>query len=408
MRTFDVRIDSIAAGGDGVARHDNVVVFVPRSAPGDMVRVQAVQDGRLMRGTILELLEPAEQRVDPPCEHYTQDKCGGCQIQHLGYENGQLPAKSRIISDALSRIGKTDLAEPPRVEPSARQWRYRSKLTLALRRSGDQWIAGLRRYDDPDAVFQLNDCLITDERVLAAWKSVIREQGHFPQAKRLRGAVRLLDGAFAFTLEGGSEWSSREQFFLAIPELGQLWWQPEGKSRRLIASRQQREAGASFTQVNPLVAAQLREWVTLLATSARPRVAVDAYAGTGDIAVAIAEQGARVTAIEIDRDAVRVCAERLTGASRAVAAPVEQALPSALPADLVVLNPPRTGLDERVPRQLQTGEMPGTLIYVSCNPATLARDIKRLDRYRIRSLRGFDMFPQTAHVETVCEMVPAA
>ncbi len=408
MKTFDVRIDSIAAGGDGVARHENIVVFVPRSAPGDVVRVEAIQDGRLMRGTILQVLEPSRDRVDPPCAHYTQDKCGGCQIQHLGYEAAQLPAKSRIIADALSRIGKTELADSPHVEPSEKQWRYRTKLTLALRRSGNAWIAGLRRYDDPDAVFQLRDCLITDERVLAAWKSVIAQQAHFPQAKRLRGAVRMLDDSFAFTLEGGTDWPGSERFFLAIPSLGQLWWHPEGKSRRLLASRQQREAGASFTQVNPAVAAQLREWVTRLATSAQPKVAVDAYAGTGDIAVALAEQGTRVTAIEIDRDASRYCAERLSGDSRAVAAPVEKALPDALPADLVVLNPPRTGLDERVPRQLQTGEIPRTLIYVSCNPATLARDVKRLDRYRIRSLRGFDMFPQTAHVETVCELVPAA
>lgn len=407
MKTIDVRIDSIAAGGDGVARHENIVVFVPRSASGDVVRVEAIQDGRLMRGTILEVLEPSRDRVDPPCAHYTQDKCGGCQIQHIGYE-GQLPAKSRIIADALSRIGKIGLAEPPRVEPSAKQWRYRTKLTLALRRSGPEWIAGLRRYDDPDAVFQLRDCLITDERVVAAWRSVMAEQAHFPQARRLRGAVRLLEDSFAFTLEGGDVWPGSERFFLAVPSLGQLFWHPEGKSRRLLASRHQREAGASFTQINPVVAAQLREWVTQLATSARPKVAVDAYAGTGDIAVALAEQGARVTAIEIDRDASRFCAERLSGASRAVAAPVEKALPDALPADLVVLNPPRTGLDERVPRQLQTGEIPRTLIYVSCNPATLARDVKRLDRYRIRSLRGFDMFPQTAHVETVCELVPAA
>ena len=137
MKTFDARIDSIAAGGDGVARHENIVVFVPRSAPGDLVRVEAIQDGRLMRGTILEVLEASPDRVDPPCPHYTQDRCGGCQIQHLGYGQGQLPAKSRIISDALSRIGKTALSEMPRVEPSAKQWRYRTKLTLALRRSGN-------------------------------------------------------------------------------------------------------------------------------------------------------------------------------------------------------------------------------------------------------------------------------
>jgi 23S rRNA (uracil1939-C5)-methyltransferase len=409
LKTIDVRIDSIAAGGDGVARHEGVVVFVPRTAPHDLVRVNAVQEGRLMRGTLLEVLEPSPQRVDPSCAHYTEDKCGGCQIQHMGYELSQLPAKSRIIGDALTRIGKAAIAQHPEVEPSAKQWRYRTKLTLALRRLDASWIAGLRRYDDPDAVFSLRDCPITDERVLAAWTQVLRQQELLPRANRLRGAVRLLGDSFSFTLEGGAEWTAGEQFFLAIPHMTQLWWMPEGKRRRMLASRGGGEAGASFTQVNPVVATRLREWVTALATAAQPKVAVDAYAGTGDIAVALSAHGARVTAIEIDRDASRYCAGRLPPGSRAIAAPVEQALPDALPADLVVLNPPRTGLDERVPGQLQAGkQIPRTLIYVSCNPATLARDVRRLDRYTIRSLRGFDMFPQTAHVETVCELVPAA
>jgi 23S rRNA (uracil1939-C5)-methyltransferase len=409
LKTIDVRIESIAAGGDGVARHEGIVVFVPRTAPDDFVRVSAVQDGRLMRGRVLEVLERSSQRIDPSCAHYTDDKCGGCQIQHLDYERSQLPAKSRIIVDALTRIGKTPMARAPEVEPSAKQWRYRTKLTLALRRLDARWIAGLRRYDDPDAVFSLRDCPITDERVLAAWNHILGQQELLPRADRLRGAVRLLGDSFSFTLEGAAEWTASEQFFLAIPDIAQLWWMPEGKRRRLLASRESRAAGASFTQVNPGVATRLREWVTELATAARPRVAVDAYAGTGDIAVALSEHGARVTAIEIDRDASRYCAGRLPTGSRAIAAPVEQALPDALPADLVVLNPPRTGLDERVPAQLQAGnQIPRTLIYVSCNPATLARDVRRLDRYMIRSLRGFDMFPQTAHVETVCELVPAA
>ena len=409
MRTIDVRIESIAAGGDGVARHDGVVVFVPRAAPGDLLRVNAREQGRLMRGQIVEILEASPQRVDPPCEHYTRDKCGGCQIQHLDYTSGQLPAKGRIIRDALTRIGKLAVDEVPEVERSANEWRYRTKLTLALRRAGDGWIAGLRRFDDPDAVFELRDCPITSAAVLEAWKAVLAQQQSFPRAASLRGAVRTLGSGFSFTLEGGHDWKTRDRFFESISGLVQLWWKPEGKARTLVASRREGEAGASFTQINPAVAARLRAWVTELATAARPAVAVDAYAGTGDIAVALAANGAQVTAIEIDRAASRLCAQRLPEGSRAVAAPVEHALPRALPADLVVLNPPRTGLDERVPAQLQHGDsLPATLIYVSCNPATLARDLRRLDRYRIRSLRAFDMFPQTAHVETVCELELAA
>lgn len=409
MSVIDLTIDSIAAGGDGVGRHQGIVVFVPRSAPGDRLRLEARQSGRLMRGIITEVLEPSELRTEPPCLHYTRDRCGGCQVQHLDYQRGQLQAKSRIIGDALNRIGRAGIPSAPEVEASPREWRYRTKLTLALRRTVNEWIAGLRRYDDPDAVFRLEDCPITDERVVAAWKQVLEQQAHWPSASQLRGAVRLLGESFSFTLEGGTEWPTRDRFFERVPHMSQLWWKPEGRSRQLVGSRGTREAGASFTQVNPQVAARVREWVTELAAAFQPRIAVDAYAGTGDVAVALAQRGARVTAIEIDRDAARLCAERLPAGSRAIAAAVERALPGALPADLIVLNPPRTGLDERVPRQLQAGDVvPRALIYVSCNPATLARDVRRLDRYRIRTLRGFDMFPQTAHVETVCEMVPAA
>lgn len=405
MSIMDVRIDSIAAGGDGVARHDGMVVFVPRSAPGDLARVDARQQGRLMRGRLVEVLEASPERVDPPCEHYTRDHCGGCQIQHLDYSRGQLPAKSRIIHDALTRIGRLAMTEAPAVEPSPKQWRYRTKLTLAMRRSGSSWIAGLRRYDNPDAVFELRDCPITEERVLHAWKALLAHQELLPRAATLRGAVRLLGTGFSFTLEGGTDWKQRERFFADVPGLAQLWWKPEGKGRMLVASREDGEAGASFTQINPAVATRLREWVMQRATAARPGTVVDAYAGTGDIAVALAEIGAQVTAIEIDRAASRLCAQRLPKGSRAVAAPVEHALPRALPADLVVLNPPRTGLDEQVPKQLQAAtQLAPTLIYVSCNPATLARDLRRLDRYQVRSVRGFDMFPQTAHVETVCEL----
>lgn len=407
--TFDVRIDSIAAGGDGVGRRNGMVVFVPRTAPGDLARVRAQRHDRLMRGQLLELLEPAPRRVEPPCKHYVLDRCGGCQIQHVLYE-GQIEAKAGIIRDAITRIGRVE-TNAPSVEPSDRQWRYRKKLTLALRPAGAggaQWIAGLHRYDTSE-LFQLQDCLITEERVLEAWRLILAQQLLLPRARELRGAVRALASGFSFTLEGAHDWPRRAEFFAAIPFLVELWWKPVDKSRRLLASRPaaEPEAGASFTQVNPGVAERLLAWVLSLATALKPATAVDAYAGTGDMAVALAQQGIRVVAIEIDRDAARVAASRLPGNSKAIIARVEEALPRALPADLVVLNPPRAGVHERVTDLLiAVNPKPKSVIYVSCNPATLARDIRRLEGYRVQSIRGFDMFPQTAHVETVCELVP--
>jgi 23S rRNA (uracil1939-C5)-methyltransferase len=403
--TFDLTIDSIAAGGDGVGRRDGMVVFVPRTAPDDHARVRADRQDRLMRGRVLELLSPSPRRVEPPCKHYVDDRCGGCQLQHLLYE-GQLDAKAGIIRDALTRIGRVT-AERPDMEPSDIQWRYRRKLTLALRLKHGRWMAGLHRFDTSD-VFELEDCLITDQKVLDGWSQLLAQQQLLPSAKELRGAVRLLESGFSFVLEGAHDWPSRADFFAAVPSMMELWWKPIDKGRRLLDARTGHDAaGASFVQVNPPMATKLLEWVASLAMAQRPRTAVDAYSGVGDIAVALAKRGTRVTAIEIDRDAARAVAARLPDGSIAVTAPVEKALLRALPADVVILNPPRAGVDQKVTEVLSAeNPKPRAVIYVSCNPATLARDVRRLDGYRIRSVRGFDMFPQTAHVETVCELVP--
>jgi 23S rRNA (uracil1939-C5)-methyltransferase len=143
------------------------------------------------------------------------------------------------------------------------------------------------------------------------------------------------------------------------------------------------------------------------ARSYEPRTVIDAYAGAGEIALALSETGARVTALELDPDASAWSAERLSEPSRAIQARVEDALPGLLPADLVILNPPRAGVDQQVTNTLENeaGHV-RSVIYVSCNPATLARDVARLPSYQIASVRAFDMFPQTAHVETVCELQP--
>ena len=126
------------------------------------------------------------------------------------------------------------------------------------------------------------------------------------------------------------------------------------------------------------------------------------------MAVALAAAGSRVTAIEVDADASRHCGGRLPAGSRAICARVETVIGSVLPADVVMLNPPRTGVDARVTARLDGDRSTTAIVYVSCDPATLARDVGRLPTWRIASLTAFDMFPQTAHVETVCELVPEA
>jgi 23S rRNA (uracil1939-C5)-methyltransferase len=288
-------------------------------------------------------------------------------------------------------------------------WRYRRKLTLTVRRTGGGWVAGLHPYDDPVNVFRLDDCPITDERVVAVWRDVFRAARHYPHVGAFRAAVRLADGDAVLVVEGGSHWPDVRRFFDAVPSLAALWWEPEGRRRRLVAERGAVPAGASFAQVNSAVAVALREHVVARARAYTPGNIVDAYAGTGDTAYPLSETGATVTAIELDPEAAEVCRLRLPRGSRVVAGRVEDVLPSVLPADLVILNPPRGGVHERVTAALAAASpAPRAVVYVSCNPATLARDLARLPGFSVASALGFDMFPQTAHVETVCELVPGA
>ena len=329
-------------------------------------------------------------------------------------DEAQRRAKARIVRDAFQRIAKREIPTPEiRHGPSS--WRYRVKLTLALRRARDGWVAGLHRYDNAAAVFPVADCEITDERVMRAWRLVLERSDLFPRARRLRASVKLVRDAtadVALTVEGGVDWDAAPKLLEAVADLVEIWWQPREGARRLVAARDGKAepaaGGGSFAQVNTEVARLVREHVVGLTRSRSPLRVIDAYSGTGDLAETLAHSGGgiAVTAIERDPTASRVSAARLPAGSRSVTALVEEALPNALPADVVLLNPPRAGVHPAVTRALtEARPRPGAIIYTSCDPSTLARDVGRLPGYQVASVVGFDMFPHTAHVETVCELV---
>ena len=312
MSIAELTIDSIGAGGDGVGRANGVVVFVPRTAPGDRVRVSLDIRRRFARGLLEEVIEPAPERVAPLCYHYRVDRCGGCQLQHLRYD-AQLETKRAIVRDALTRIGRRAVSAPE-IVPSQREWRYRRKLTLTMRRGPTgEWVIGLRPYDDPDAIFQLADCPITDERVLAVWRQVMEARPHFPPADELRASVRVLGDGASVVMEGGNSWPARGAFFAAVPLATALWWKPAHRARALVAERGRHRAAASasFQQVNEATGGALHQYVLDRARACRPGTVLDAYAGSGSTAIPLARDGARVTAIEADRDAVASCAAEL-------------------------------------------------------------------------------------------------
>ena len=399
-----LRVESIAAGGDGVGRLDGLAVFTPRTAPGELVDVTLKQRGRMARGRLLRVIEPSPARVAPRCRHYDGDRCGGCQLQHLTID-AQLDAKQQIVQDAFSRIARRPVAKPD-IVASAKAWEYRSRLTLAMRWSGGRWIMGLHRFDDVDHVFDLHECPITDASVVEAWAAIRNAGRHLPRVPELRGTVRRSGDDLAFVLEGGDTWPGAREFARQTPMLAVIRWRPaRGAARVVVDNRSSSTPEASFDQVNQPVAAAARRELVERALSSAPATAVDAYSGLGATSRLLAEHGISVTAIEADEAAASFAAGHLPAESRVIAGRVEDEIAAALPADVVVLNPPRAGVDARVTAALEM-QRTQRVLYMSCDAATLARDVSRLPAYRVESLRAYDMFPQTAHVEIVCALVP--
>jgi 23S rRNA (uracil1939-C5)-methyltransferase len=402
-----VIVEAIAAGGDGVARIDGLVTFIPRTAPGDVVDVVLEPRGRFARGRLLRVVTSSSARVVPRCKHYLRDSCGGCQLQHLEY-GAQLAAKRQIVGDALLRIGRQPV-EVPAVVPSPEPWEYRNRLTLTIQLAPDgSRRCGLHRYDVTSEIFDLEECPIAHPKVSAACGEIRRAAHLLPPARQLRATVRLHADRTVLVLEGPGRWRRDEAFRRACPSLAEVIWR-SGKEVVSGVGADADEIGGeatAFEQVNPAVARLLRQLLLGWALESTPATVVEAYCGTGAVAAALSEHGVGVVGIERDRAAAAIAAVRLGQRGRIVAAPVEDTLAATLPADVVILNPPRAGLTRRVAEILwQADPPPAKILYVSCDPATLARDVQRLAGYQVRRLTCFDMFPQTAHVETVCELV---
>lgn len=411
-----VRIDSIAAGGEGVGRlADGRVTFVHRTAPGDLAEVQLTERrDRWTRGRLLRVLEPSPDRRDAVCRFYEQ--CGGCTLEHMTYD-AQLRAKSRIVADALTRIGGLSV-DAPEVVASPNEFRYRNRVSFALRRLGTgSVIAGFHAIGDPDALIDVDgSCLLPEEPISRVWNGLRASWGpdarRLPSGEQLRLTLRAnAEGNVALLVEGGYSPGRPQELVDAVDGLVAVWHRPGTATASLIAGAPGLPevwgddvvelSGAAFLQVNRAAAALLEAHVMEVAGDVAGLSVVDAYCGVGLHARRFARAGARVVGIELDPQAVEEATRAAPPGATFVEGPVEALLPAHLPADLVVLNPPRAGIAPEVAEALAAGSA-SRIIYVSCNPATLARDLKRLvPAYRLTSVRSFDLFPQTAHVETV-------
>jgi 23S rRNA (uracil1939-C5)-methyltransferase len=409
----DITIRNLASDGSGVGElPDGRIIFIPRSAPGDKTRVKVTAlKRRWARGQLEEILRPTEKRSNPLCSLY--DKCGGCSLQHIPYSD-QLKWKGRFVSEALSRIGGLEVDKVP-VTASPHLSQYRNRVTFTLRRlRAGRVVAGFHGLHRPSHVIDVRgECVLPEPEITSAWTSLRDHWGtgarRLPSGGRLRLTLRNSKSGIDLLIEGGTSAWNPEALMKHVSSVSTVWHQPsDAGAIELVYGRVHEDTwigeqlllvGDVFLQVNRAAAQLLQEHVIALAGS--PDSAVDAYCGVGYYGRQLANSGTTVVGIDVNEAALTSSCEKRSDNYRTVQGAVEEHLSHFLPVDLLILNPPRSGLERTIPLQILDAP-PKTIIYISCDPATLARDLNRLESaYVLAQYQGFDLFPQTAHIETV-------
>ena len=437
---YEITIRSLGHSGEGVGSKDDFTVFVPGALVGEVVlaKITLVKKSYAV-GSLVRVLVPSAERVEPKCPIY--DQCGGCQLQHLSYE-GQLIAKRQQVVDALTRIGKqTDLTVHPTLGAES-PWLYRNKMQFPVGTERGKTVIGCYAKGSHN-IIATEDCHIQMEannRIAQAAARILTDLA-IPaySEKDDRGVVRHIIGrvgaggqAMAVIVTKTKTLPKAEEFVARlrqeVPEivsimhninptrtnviLGQetncLWGQAaiqDGIGKLMFDISAQ-----SFFQVHTAQADILYQKALQYAELNGNETVIDAYCGTGTISLFLAQKAKKVYGIEIVAPAIRDAkknakANNITNAEFFVGDAVE-VMPAlydkGIRADVVVVDPPRSGCD-RIVLETFARMQPKRIVYVSCNPASLARDIAVLDElgYRAEQVQPVDMFPQTSHVESV-------
>jgi len=393
---FEVTIEKLIYGGDGLARLDGEVVLVPFVLPGERAEVQAVgHKPGLVRSKLVELRAPAAERVLPSCPYF--GRCGGCHYQHAGYET-QLVLKRGILAETLRRVGKIDPPEEIRVI-AAEPWRYRNRSQFHIHGT-DLGYLEAHSYK----LCPIGECPISSPRINQAI-STLREMLRDPRWPRFIRSLELFTNENQLqlnVLETGRpvahrffDWC-REKMPALVP--GALDYPAAGALYRV--------SGGSFFQVNRYL---IERMVEAALESAEGETALDLYAGVGLFSLPLAQRFGKVTAVESGGNAVRDLQFNVERAAVAIdprQSSVETFLASMTAApDFVLADPPRSGLGKMVVAHL-VRLAPRQITIAACDPATLARDLAGLlaAGYRMESVTMIDLFPQTFHIESIVRL----
>lgn len=410
---MEVTIERILPGGLGLAHADGKTIMVALAAPGDRLRVRIDRvKGNVSFAQIEEILTPSPHRVEPPCPYF--GRCGGCDFQHMTYQ-AQLDAKVEIVRDCLRRLARIENIPDFQIVAAPSPWHYRSRAQWqydAVRQKLGYFESGSRNVCD------VAECAVLApelQKTLASLRSGMQE-GLLPESARDFRAVTgnegvsIAPGVRGLTVIEGSDWIKDSE------ETRDITRTIHGETYRLNAE--------SFFQANDGL---LPELIDAAIGEASGETALDLYCGAGLFTLPLARRFKQVVCVESDTAAAgfardNLASARLTNAEvvksdvglwleavrRSDSSKLSEKSAAALHGqmDFILLDPPRTGAESRVIAGV-LGLKPRRISYVSCDPATLARDLKKLiaGGYNLTSVRAFDIFPQTHHVETVAHLM---
>jgi 23S rRNA (uracil1939-C5)-methyltransferase len=437
---LELTIDSLAYGGNGVARLNGFVVFVRRGLPGDTVLAKVTKVKRShAEATALEVVRAGAPRVEAPCAHYPA--CGGCRFQDLAYE-AQLEAKTRQLADALARIGKLSGFEQEPSVPAESLFHYRNKLEYSFTTTPVGVGLGFHEAGRWDEVLDVDRCWLTTDlgnairNAVRQWATDERLAPYDQDTQE--GYLRHLvvregrnTGQVLVVLVTAPGELPEERFVEALrrfPEVRSIHWavndtpaEVTNVPSRLLSGEeaiQEEVLGLrfrirpnAFFQTNTAMCARLYELAGEYAALTGDETVYDLYCGTGTIGLSLARSALTVWGIEASEESVACAVENaeLNGLANAaffageVAGDLEELHDRAGQPDVVVVDPPRAGLAGKALAAVG-GLAASRLVYVSCNPTTLAGNAKTLTEefgYRLERVRAVDMFPHTPHVEAV-------
>ncbi|MBS0654303.1 MAG: 23S rRNA (uracil(1939)-C(5))-methyltransferase RlmD [Verrucomicrobia bacterium] len=439
-QTFSLKIDAIGSSGEGIGRLEGYTLFVDGALPGEQVHVRCIEAQKNYgRAELLHILEASPDRVKPPCPLF--GTCGGCQLMHLSYQK-QLETKRQRVIDALQRIGKITEVEVPPCLPSPSPLSYRNKIQLPVKNNPEGLAFGLYAKGSHDLV-EVSSCLIhcpmgeeiyrevrrlTTKSGIAAYDPLTGEgdlRHLLIKSAKVTGQALVI---FVTASSKQGRWTAlAEQIMAACPQVkGVVQAVNKQKGNRILGQQFHLLAGAghiherlgdltfkvspaSFFQVNPEQAVLLYAKALAFAELEGSETVLDAYCGVGTLSLFFAKQAKSVLGVESVPEAIEDAKENalLNNIHNVsfVCAQAEHYCRALSAIDVAILNPPRKGCDELLLKELKRLR-PKTIVYISCDPGTLARDLGLLRDfgYEVEKVQPFDMFPQTAHVECVVKL----